>query len=121
MKVFDERVLQKIHNLRKKKDLKIVVATDNMPVFKDFTVKSLNLSNYFDDFLISSEIGSLKNDTINGEMTFFSEYMKSGNLSYEECTLIDDSITTIELVRNFGMTGIHVKNPSELYEALDLH
>ena len=56
---------------------KVVIATDNMDTFMRFTVPALDLQDQYDDILVSSEIGAVKDDYESGTSLFFANFMKT--------------------------------------------
>ena len=112
MTFYDPELITIIQNLRQS-GLKVVVASDNMDTFRKYTIPTLKLDSIFDDFLISSEIGFGKEDSLNGRSLFFDNYMSEKGFSYNEAVLFDDSANKMEICRELGMDTILVKDPIE--------
>ncbi len=114
----DKQVFKIIGELQQKA-IKIVLATDNMDTFTRFTVPSLKLNKLFDGILSSWEMKALKEDFLNGESMFFSEYLKVNTLRPSDCVLIDDSEDKNNNLKNFGVDYIRIKNSLETSKILN--
>jgi FMN phosphatase YigB (HAD superfamily) len=90
MELCSNNILDIIKDIRKK-NIKVVIATDNMDTFRKFTIRGLRLDRFFDDFLISSELKVLKYDITNDKIPFFDPFLKKNSLSYDDVILLDDS------------------------------
>lgn len=105
----DTDVLKVIKQLQEK-GLKVVIASDNMDVFK-YTSTKLDLDLIFDDVLLSNELGYLKTDLDeNNNPLFFARYFEKYNIKREECVLIDDSNTVCNLYDKIGFNYIKINN-----------
>lgn len=91
------------------KGIKVVLASDNMDVFK-YTITNLKMDLLFDDLLLSNEIGFLKSDLNDSKSLFFENYINKNNLKYNECILIDDSKELTNLCKQIGMNNIQIDN-----------
>lgn len=100
------------------KGIKVVIATDNMDTFRDFTIKGMELEKYFDNFLISCELKVLKYDTKEQEIPFFDKFLKSNNWSYSDVVLIDDSEDKTGIYDKLGFKIMLVKEQSDLLNYL---
>lgn len=100
------------------KNIKVVVATDNMDTFREFTIPAMQLDSLFDDFLISSEMGVLKNDIVNERLVFFESFLQKHHISYEEVVLLDDSYDTFNLYRGKGFPVILIDGSDSLINTL---
>jgi len=103
------------------KNIKVVIATDNMDTFREFTIPSMQLDNLFDDFLISSETGVLKGDVRDGKIIFFEPFLQKNNLSYKEVVLLDDSTDITSIYNSKGFPIIHIDSPDSLINTLRLY
>lgn len=121
MRFFTPEIPELLGKIKQETNLQLVLATDNMPVFRDFVIPSLKLDDYFDDYLISCELGVLKDDRSNHELPFFSPFLKEKNIPLHECILFDDSQNTIQRVMRQGMDGFQVKNTRAFLEKLRLY
>lgn len=102
----------------RKKGKKVVIATDNVDTFDDYTVPALKLTRYFDDILCSFLLKRLKNDVLNGKMLFFDDFLKKYDIKYDEAMLIDDSEDTVKLCLQNGMQARLVKSPEDVLKTL---
>jgi FMN phosphatase YigB (HAD superfamily) len=110
-----ESLLRKI----KKNGYKLVIATDNMDTFRRFTVPALHLSDLFDDILISSEIGAVKEDMSDNENMFFREYMKQKELHYNETLLLDDCAEHMSSLGCLFMPFLNIQSCNHLITELE--
>lgn len=118
MEFVSSKIPKLIQSLRNKK-IRVGVASDNMDTFMRFTCPAMKLSDIFDDFLVSSDMGYLKKDLKNGRPVFFEKYIKENNLDYSQILLIDDSIDIIDPYRRIGLKVVNVKNKSDLEKVLN--
>lgn len=102
----------------RKKGKKVVIATDNVDTFDDYTVPALKLTRYFDDILCSFQLRRLKNDVVNGKLLFFDDFLKKHGIRYDEAMLIDDSEETIKLCLQCGMQARLVRTPEDVLKTL---
>lgn len=102
----------------KKKGIKVIIATDNMDTFREFTIKGMRLNILFDDFLISCERGILKYETKNNKIPFFDPFLKENNLSYEDVVLIDDSDDKTGIYKKLGFEIKLVRKKNDLLDYL---
>lgn len=91
------------------KGIKVVLASDNMDVFRH-TITNLKMDLLFDDLLLSNEIGFLKSELNDNKSLFFENYINKNNLKYNECILIDDSKELTNLCKQIGMNNIQIDN-----------
>jgi len=103
----------------REKGYKVVLATDNMDIFKKYTFVNKYIYNYFDSWLISCESGFLKQDFSLGILPFFHGYIKSHNLEYSNCLLLDDSIKESSNFHTLGLRGIKITSPESLIAHLE--
>lgn len=102
----------------RKKGKKVVIATDNVDTFDDYTVPALKLHRYFDDILCSFQLRMLKNDVDNGKMLFFDDFLRKNDIKYDEAILLDDSIETNELCKKYGMQSKLIRSPEDVLKTL---
>lgn len=102
----------------RKKGKKVIIATDNVDTFDEYTVPALKLTRYFDDILSSYRLGKLKKDVEGGRLLFFDDFLKKNGIKYEEAMLIDDDEKTIKLCRHLGMQGKVVRSPEDVLKIL---
>lgn len=58
------------------RNIKVLIATDNMDCFHRWTTKALDLNNIFDGILNSYYLKVRKNDFLNNTSLFFDPFMK---------------------------------------------
>lgn len=100
------------------KQMKCVIATDNMDTFDRWTVESMNLRTLFDDILNSYSIGSFKYMVEDNSLPFFNKYLKDNYLNYSDVVLIDDSIDKTGFYQENGFRIINVNKDYTLIDAL---
>ena len=103
-------LIQKI----RKRGVKVVIATDNMNVFTDWVVPSLNLREYFDDIISSNVSGYKKMDIVSEKLVFFDAFLKKNKMSYEDALMVDDSFQTIISCQKCGMHVHQVKSSNDV-------
>lgn len=116
-----------IHDLKdiikkiQKNDIKVVLSSDNMDIFS-YVIDNLNLKNIFDDILLSNILKHLKNDVdSNNHALFFHDYIIKNNLKYDECVLIDDSKSLVDMCKKVGMNNIKINDcEKEIRDVLSL-
>lgn len=115
---FDSPLFQPlIQNLRKN-GKKVVIATDNMDTFSDFTVPELRLNDVFDDILSSDKLQCVKDDIVDNKMVFFDNYLQKHKILPTEVILIDDGEKTTSLCLAHGMNSCCVKSQNEVIDIL---
>lgn len=118
MEYIDPKVTDLIFRLREK-NIKVVVATDNMDTFKHWTIPALGLDSSFDGVLVSDSRGALKSHIYpDGTSMFFSHYLSQNMIKPEETVLIDNS-EDAKIVETFGMNFLHVSEELPLSAHLD--
>lgn len=118
MDFINPKTIELISKLRNK-GVKAVIATDNMDVFRHWTVPALQLEQLFDGILVSDTRGALKSHLYeNGTSKFFHYYLTQNNLQAKDTVLIDNSIDA-QLVETFGMNFLHVNKDSSLHDHLE--
>ena len=101
-----------------RKGIKAVIATDNMDTFRRYTIPGMNLTNIFDDFLISFDLKCLKGDFKRKKLLFFDNYLKNNNLSFSDVILLDDCLDTTGTYNSLGFKIIETDTPERLIKAL---
>jgi len=97
-------IIQKLRNA----GIKVVIATDNMDTFRNWTIPRLKLETLFDGILVSDTNRALKTDLHNnGTSMFFARYLSQSGVRPEETVLIDDNLDT-KIVEQLGMNFLHV-------------
>ncbi len=96
--------------------IKVVIATDNMATFNDWTVPALGLRSMFDGILNSCQQGAFKKDIVDGRSPFFDDYLHQHGLRSGETVLIDDSPHNA-VVTQHGM-GFRQVTPTSPIEAV---
>lgn len=104
----------------RKKGRRVVIATDNIDTFCDYTVPALKLDRHFDDIISSYNIKHLKEDIDGKKMMFFDSYLKSHNITYDEAILIDDSRRIEAKCKKCGMQSKRVTCPEDVLKILML-
>lgn len=118
MRIVPGGVLSLIQELRAL-GVRCVIASDNMDMFRAFTIPSLKLDEYFDDFLLSNERGLLKFDVDREHrvIPFFDEYLQSNQLTYSDVLLFDDHVGD-GYFAEVGFPIFQIKHEGELAEHL---
>lgn len=98
-----------IIKLIQEKGIKVVLASDNMDIFR-YTITNLKLDLLFDDILLSNEIGFLKTEWNGNNSLFFENYIKRKELNANECVLIDDSKDLINMCQDVRMQNIKIND-----------
>jgi FMN phosphatase YigB (HAD superfamily) len=114
MRIFDQKA-EKIIRAIKKQGTKVLVASDNMDVFRDFTIPALKLDKIFDNFLLSNEVGCFKYSVQKNKLPFFESYLASQDKSYQEVVLLDDSPDKNNILQKFKFPLIKIKSPGFLH------
>ena len=93
-----------------KNNIKVVLSSGNMDIF-GYVVDNLNLKNIFDDISLSNVLKHLKNDIdSNNHALFFHDYIIKNHLKYNECVLIDDSKSLVDMCKKVGMNNIKIND-----------
>lgn len=108
-----------IIKLIQEKGIKVVLASDNMDVFR-YTISKLKLDLLFDDLLLSNEIGFLKTEQTDNTSLFFENYIKRKNPNLSECILIDDAKNLIDMCHDIGMQNLKIDNCHEIINKLKI-
>ncbi|WKZ24849.1 MAG: hypothetical protein QY321_00215 [Patescibacteria group bacterium] len=117
MQLCSKEIIGIINKLRKT-GIKVIIATDNMDTFRRFTIKKLGLDKIFDDFLISSELQTLKYNISNNTMPFFDTFLKENQLQYSDAVLLDDSEEKSGVYKKLGFEISLIKNNDMLINHL---
>lgn len=96
-------VVPKLIGEVKNKGIKVVIATDNMDTFRNYTVPSMNLETLFDDLLISCELKTLKGDHDEDSIPFFNQYLSKNDLTYKDVVLLDDCTDETGVYEKLGL------------------
>lgn len=89
----------------------LAVATDNMDCFVQATPRVLIDELRIDELIVSSSIGSLKNESPD---RFFGPTVDRYGLTPADAVLIDDSAETCQIFRAWGGTAYHYTGPERL-------
>lgn len=108
-----------IIKLIQEKGIKVVLASDNMDVFR-YTISKLKLDLLFDDLLLSNEIGFLKTEWTGNTSLFFKNYIKRKNLNINKCILIDDAKNLIDMCHDIRMQNLKIDNCHETINKLKI-
>lgn len=120
--VFDKEEFISLIKKIKENGIKVVIATDNTDLFNIYVVPKLGLKEIFDDIINSCDIGCLKCDLDHeGQQIFYQNYIHKHNLNYENCVMIDDTVSVIDACKNSGLKTHLIKNPEEVVEVLKLY
>lgn len=107
MKFIDRNALELIRRLRRH-GLKVVIATDNMDIFRKWTVPAMRLEERFDDILTSDRRKAFKtHSTRERTSLFFDNYISKHGIKAHQSALIDDSLDT-KIVEQWGIDFFHV-------------
>lgn len=102
----------------REKGKKVVIATDNVDAFEEFTVPAQKLNKYFDDILCSSSLKCTKHESKNKKLLFFDDFLRNHNIKYEEAILLDDDEELIRFCKKFGMQGEVISSPENMLHSL---
>lgn len=92
------------------KGMKVVIATDNMDTFGNWTVPTLKLGQMFDDILASDKLGVLKSNVSSKKSSkFFGKYLTQQSINPGESALIDNSLNN-QSVEQYGINFLHVND-----------
>ncbi len=106
-----ESIIKKIQ----KRGTKVVIATDNMDTFSDFTVPAMSLDKVFDGILNSHSIGYLKDDELPVDrILFFDGYLKSNGWEYADAILLDDSPDSSGKYKKLGFDRVLIDSQETL-------
>jgi hypothetical protein len=73
----------------------IVIATDNMDTFSNWTFPILQKKYpVFKHYINSFEIGFMKNEIKENQAIFFEDFLKKTKINIKDCVLLDDSSST---------------------------
>lgn len=95
--------LKRVHSLRD--TYTTILITDNMDCFSRFTVPSLNLQNYFDEIINSSDRRLSKNEN-DGQL--FIDVTREHNSDLKKSMLLDNSLDTCTIFENLGGKSLFV-------------
>lgn len=114
MEFIDESVVELVQALQAR-GTKVVIATDNMDVFRHWTIPAMKLEELFDGIITSDSRRALKTHTHpDGQTRFFEHFFaQNPEIKPGDTVLIDDSKDT-QIVETFGMQFRHVKEGSSL-------
>lgn len=115
---FDRKEFMPLIEKIRKSGRKVVIATDNIDTFCEYTAPALKLDEKFDDILSSFEIKCLKEDIKDGEMLFFKNFLCQNDIKADEAILLDDSVKTIKSCKNCGMQAKQIKRPEDVIKTL---
>lgn len=101
-KKIDTLVIDIVNKLRKIKNTRFFIASNQSQERADFLWYKVGLRWYFDDIFISSRLKCLKND-----MSFFKKIESVDCYSDNKYILIDDDIKNIKTSQKCGWTAIH--------------
>ena len=108
-----------IISLIRSKGIKVVLATDNMDVFNQYTVPALNLQNHFDDILSSFSLKCLKTDEDEkGNLKFFEVWLFENRIPIKNAALIDDSVKHKEFFEAKGLSFLPVNDDLSVLDHL---
>jgi FMN phosphatase YigB (HAD superfamily) len=117
MKYINPSVIEKVQKLRAT-GVKVVIATDNMDVFRHWTVPALQLDTLFDGILVSDSRSALKVDFhSDGTSKFFDHYFSQSSAMPSEMVLLDDSLDA-KAVERTGVHFLHVNDAITLSDHL---
>jgi FMN phosphatase YigB (HAD superfamily) len=117
MKFVSDEIPELINKI-KSKEIKVVIATDNMDTFERFTIPAMKLEELFDDFLISHSLELLKGDVQENSISFFDEYLNKHNLNYQDVVLLDDCVDDTGTYDRLGLSIIQIASPEKLVNVL---
>ena len=100
------------------KGKKVVIATDNVDAFEEYTVPALKLTKHFDAILCSSSLKYLKHDSKGKKLLFFHDFLRNNNIKYEEAILLDHDEELIRFCKKFKMQGRIISSPEDMLHSL---
>jgi FMN phosphatase YigB (HAD superfamily) len=119
MKFISPDIPKQIKKIQQK-GIKVVIATDNMDTFNNWTVPSLSLEEIFDDIVDSPSRRALKADFNDGHSPFFEPYLRELNIKAKDCVLVDNSLNN-SVLKSIGMGFVHVNEESTLHSVLETY
>ena len=117
MQFINPGIPDRIRKIRQR-GTRVVIATDNMDTFENWTVPSLELDRIFDSILSSPTRGALKAEVQCDHSPFFDLYLSQQGVDRTESVLVDDNISNMA-VESIGMQFAHVTADSPLEIMLD--
>lgn len=90
-----------IYQKYRKIGLKVVITSDNMDIFSEYTVPSKNLNNYFDCIFNSYDLKFLKESD---EFKLYKQIAKDNGLELSEVLIVDDAEKLIEKAKEIGFS-----------------
>lgn len=111
---FDPVLGQRIKKIKEK--AKTVLVTGNMDCFRRFIIPALNLDEYFDKIIISSEVGSFKEEN-DGEQ--FRKIVADFNTTISDSVLIDDSEKCCAVFEKIGGEAFRTVGPNDTLKLLE--
>ena len=113
MKLIDADIIKLIKKIISQ-GIKVVIATDNMDTFTQWTVPAMRLRLLFDEILVSDNIGAMKTQVSpEGLSLFFDDYLRRHDIKTNQSVLIDDNLNT-QAVEQWGINFLHVDDASPL-------
>ena len=97
-----DEILPMVELLRQR-NIKVVIATDNMDCFNRWCVPALALDSHFDGVLNSFYIGHLKKEVVGGRALFFHDYLQQQGIGPGESIIFDDSPNLVHATRAAGI------------------
>lgn len=93
--------LIKIFEKQRKNGLKVMITTDNMDIFSEYTVPANELNKYFDNIFNSADLGYLKTDD---EFKLYKKIAQDNNLKLSEVLVVDDGKKLIKKAEEIGFS-----------------
>lgn len=90
-----------IYQKYRKKNVKVVITSDNMDVFSEQTVPYNKLNNYFDEIYNSSDLGYLKETN---DFELYRNLAKTNSLELDEVLIVDDTEKLINNAKDLGFS-----------------
>ena len=91
-------------------NVKIVIATNNYSLIRNFIEDTFNTEN-LDDIFISAEMNTSKPDT-----SFYEYILNKYNLKPHELLFIDDSQMNVDSAKRLGINTIKINDGDDVYE-----
>lgn len=111
----NQQMLDSVRRVRNS-GVKVALFTNNMDVFDDVTVKHFNLADQFDAIYSSSQHGKLKFE----DNTLFAKAASDAGAMPHEVALVDDSISSVEAMKQLDGIPFHYKNYTEDHPQFEL-
>jgi glucose-1-phosphatase len=94
--ILDESLFENLSN-----KYRLIILSDTNEMHFEFIRKNFTILNYFDDFVLSYNVGAVKPSE-----QIYNEAIKSANCLPNECFFTDDRLPNVEGAKNVGINAI---------------